>query len=382
MALEPSRITDFHVGGPIGSGSTSRVFDAVHIASGTPVAIKMLEPSARGLSELRERFAREAVMLSQLQSRYVGRLLGFGFERGQPFLVLERLFGETLDARLKAVGTLPIPQLVEWVEHILLGVRDCHSANLIHRDIKPGNIFVDRSEGVEVLKLIDFGVARLQEIASQGASLTSTHHLLGSMGYMAPEQFKCAKGVSPAADLYAVGVVIFRCLTGRLPFVSRSLEDVIKMKCEEDAPRVSSMPGMFRHDPLDEFMACALAREPASRFQSARAMLETWWRVSATLPQDAPAPDPESLQIPVEEAMEESLSTIPERAQKRQSHTDKPPVSRPPPTQVDPPTYPLEFFPPGAPAAEFDQPTVVNPKLKALVQQELELSRRRRDRGK
>jgi serine/threonine-protein kinase len=375
MALEPSRITDFHVGGPIGSGSTSKVFDAVHIASGTPVAIKMLEPSARGLSELRERFAREALMLASLQSRHVGRLLGFGFEQGQPFLVLERLFGETLDARLKALGTLPVPVLAEWVEHILVGVRDCHTVNLIHRDIKPGNIFVDRGEGVEVLKLIDFGVARLQEIANQGVSLTSTHHLLGSMGYMAPEQFKYAKGVSPAADLYAVGVVIFRCLTGRLPFMSRSLEVVIKMKCEEDPPRVSSMPGMFRHDALDEFLEHSLAREPEARFQSARAMLEAWWRVAATLPQDAAPVESDSLHIPVEEALDESFSTIPE------NHPDKaPPVSRPPNTLVDPPTSPVEFAPPGAPPVEFDQDTVVNPKLRALVQKELELWRQRRDR--
>ena len=152
MALEPSRISDFHVGGPIGSGSTSKGFDAVHIATGTPVAIKMLEPTARGMSELRERFAREALMLSGLQSRHVGRIIGFGFEQGQPFLVLERLFGETLDGRLRAVGTVPIPTLVEWVEHILLGVRDCHAVNVIHRDLKPGNIFLARTTQGEQAK--------------------------------------------------------------------------------------------------------------------------------------------------------------------------------------------------------------------------------------
>jgi serine/threonine-protein kinase len=383
MALEPSRITDFHVGGPIGSGSTSKVFDAVHIATGTPVAIKMLEPSARGMTELRERFAREALMLSGLQSRHVGRLIGFGFEQGQPFLVLERLFGETLDARLRATGTIPIPTLVEWVEHILLGVRDCHAINLIHRDIKPGNIFLDRSEGVELAKLIDFGVARLQEIASQGASLTSTNHLLGSMGYMAPEQFKYARGVGPTADLYAVGVVIFRCFTGRLPFVSKSLEAVIRMKCESDPPALSSMPGMFRHDALDEFIASALAREPERRFQSAREMLEAWWRVSSTLPATGPLDVVDGISIQVEEALDESHNTLREteagaagaEAAPR-STTAK--IHAP----IDPPTTPLEFTPVGiGQPVEFDQPTVINSNLKALIKQELELSRRRREGG-
>jgi serine/threonine protein kinase len=160
---------------------------------------------------------------------------------------------------------------------------------VIHRDIKPANIFLDNAgvrEAPPIVKLIDFGVARLKEIAQAARSLTSTHHLLGSMGYMAPEQFQYAKGVGPQADVYAIGVVIFRCVTGRLPFVSRSFETLIKMKLEKPAPRLSSMPGVGRNEILDGFVQAALQPHPSSRFDGGKQMLEAWWRVAAALDHD------------------------------------------------------------------------------------------------
>src|SRR5258708_39911692 len=101
MGLEAARLADFRVGKPIGAGSSARVFEATHLASGRPVALKLLGPSARRSPELRERLAREAVMLAGVHSRHVGRILGFGYELDQPFLVLERLHGDPLDKVLK-----------------------------------------------------------------------------------------------------------------------------------------------------------------------------------------------------------------------------------------------------------------------------------------
>ena len=174
-------------------------------------------------------------------------------------------------------------------EQLLIGVRDCHDAGVIHRDIKPANIFLAKSDEdatTSTVKLIDFGVARLKEIAHAGRSLTSTHHLLGSMGYMAPEQFQYAKGVGPQADVYAIGVVVFRCIAGRLPFVSRSFETLIKMKLERPAPRLSSMPGVGKSELLDGFVQTALQPHPSSRFDNGKQMLEAWWRVAASLEHD------------------------------------------------------------------------------------------------
>ena len=289
MPLAPTRLDDYELAGPLGSGATARVFAARHVETGREVAIKVLDASARGSHELRERLAREAVLLTGVQSPFVSRLLGYGWEDDQPFLVLERLEGETLGDVLRREGRLSVTRLTEWIEQLLIGVRDCHNANVIHRDIKPSNIFLQRCEGGEPLvKLIDFGVARLNEIAKAGISLTSTHHLIGSMGYMAPEQLEYAKGVGPPADLYAIGVVAFRCVSGRLPFVGRSFEALTKLKCESTAPMLSSMQGVLPNARLDAVVGKALARKPEDRYGSASEMLQEWWQVVAALDRDAP----------------------------------------------------------------------------------------------
>jgi eukaryotic-like serine/threonine-protein kinase len=285
MALEPAKLSDFALAGALGTGTTAKVYDAVHRGTGRPVAIKVMDQSSSG-SETRERFAREALLLADVDSRFVGKILGFGFERGQPFLVLERLSGETLDAKLRRDGPVPAPTALRWMEQLMVGVRDCHDAKVIHRDIKPSNIFLHHDGFEENVKLIDFGVARLREIGGDPDGLTSANHHIGSMGYMAPEQFKNPKTVGYQADLYAVGVVIYRTFTGRLPFVSRSLEAVIRMKTEQSPPSISAMGGPIQSPLLDWFIQRCMMREPESRFRSAREMLEHWRNVMSSFDDD------------------------------------------------------------------------------------------------
>lgn len=283
MGLEPAKLTDFQLKGALGSGATANVYEAAHVATGRPVAIKLMAEATES-REMRERFAREALLLSEVQSRHVTKIVGYGFETGRPFLVLERLHGETLDAKLRRDGAVPMAAASRWIEQLLVGVRDCHDAKVIHRDIKPANIFLHQEGAGETVKLIDFGVARLREIAGgDPGALTSPSHVIGSMGYMAPEQFKSAKSVGFSADLYAVGVVIFRALSGRLPFVSRSLEAVIRMKIEQPVPSLSAMPGMVKNAMLDWVVAKAMAKNPEDRFQSAREMLDHWRNVALSI---------------------------------------------------------------------------------------------------
>jgi serine/threonine-protein kinase len=315
VALEPLSLSDFELGGPLGTGATSKVFAATHRATGRGFAVKMLEPSHRNSAEMRTRLQREAIMLSGVASPHVGKILGFGYEEEQPFLVLERLCGETLADLLKRDGRVTLDRLAGWVEQLLVGVRDCHQAGVIHRDIKPANIFLEAAEGgaPSVVKLIDFGVARLKEIAQAGRSLTSTHHLLGSMGYMAPEQFQNAKRVGPQTDVYAIGVVIFRSVAGRLPFVSRSFDTLIKMKAENPSPLLSSMPGVATNELLDAFVRTALAPHPSSRFDNGQQMLEAWWRVSAGLDRDDAPLDGVEVVFEFEDDIEVSTDVVANR---------------------------------------------------------------------
>ncbi len=374
--LKPAKLADFKMAGTLGSGATAKVYEAVHIATGRGVAIKVLEPSQEGV-EMRERFAREAVLLAGVASKHVGTIVGFGFERGQPFLVLERLHGETLDAKLRRDGPVSLPVAVRWIEQLLVGVRDCHDQQIIHRDIKPSNIFLHRDGFEETVKLIDFGVARLREITGDSGGLTSTNHLIGSMGYMAPEQFNDAKSVDFTADLYAVGVVIFRTLTGRLPFVSRSLEAVIKMKAEQVAPSISGMPDMPKNVLLDWFVKKTMARDPAGRFQNAREMLEHWWNVMASLDEDG-ATDVMRGIGRVDESYAGPL--------KRDDDDEDRTVRRRAPVQVGPSSSQgevtmLDAVPNTLPEGSdelADMPTRSDPNLRRLVEQELELHRKRK----
>ena len=312
MALEPARLQDFQVNQSIGAGSTAKVFDAVHLATGRQVALKTLEQEAEASAELRERLAREAFILAGVESKHVGRILGFGYDKDMPFLVLERLHGETLDALIKREGQLQTRLIVHWIEQLLVGVRDCHAAGVVHRDIKPSNVFLQDEGDARIVKLIDFGVARLRELAQVGVGLTQTNHLIGSMGYMAPEQFHDPKNAGPPADLYAVGVLVFRVIAGRLPFVHRSLEAVIRMKCEGEPPLLSSMPNVVSIAALDAFCNRALARDPVNRFQSAREMLDEWWNVVTYIDEQAPLTvDSNALDVVFdEEMMQATLSEV------------------------------------------------------------------------
>lgn len=275
MPLEPARLADFQLLGPIGKGATSHVYDAIHRATGRPVAIKTLQIASNDdHHEIAERFAREALVVANVRSRHVGQILGFGFDRSQPFLVLERLRGETIDSLLRRERVVPVRQGLAWMAELMAGLADCHAVGVIHRDIKPANVFLVHSPNeAPYAKVIDFGVARTDRGMED---LTSAQHLLGSVGYMAPEQFLTALGVGPNADIYAVGVTIFRCFSGRLPFISKNVHDVIRRKMEQEAPPLSSVPDAPRLPPLDAFLGRALARDPQVRFRTVREMLDSW----------------------------------------------------------------------------------------------------------
>ncbi|HVJ89798.1 MAG TPA: serine/threonine-protein kinase, partial [Labilithrix sp.] len=327
-------------------------------------------------ADLRERFAREARFLSGVSSRHVSKILAFGFDDGRPFLVLERLYGETLDAKLRRDGPIPAPTAIRWIAELLIGLRDCHDAKVIHRDIKPSNIFLHREGSTEMVKLIDFGVARLREISGE-SELTAPSDVIGSMGYMAPEQFKDAKSVGYTADLYAVGVVVFRTLTGRLPFVSRSLDTIIRMKREEPVPLVSSMPGMAKNPMLDAFVHRAMVRDPAGRFQSAREMLDEWDAVMASIDGTTDLIKRSGLGTDALRRNAEAVRS-PHPLPPASAPNDEIPIELDDLTAVDsPPDTPFDDIEIVVERPE-DLPTASHRGLRAIIQREVELQKARR----
>jgi serine/threonine protein kinase/tetratricopeptide (TPR) repeat protein len=247
----------FEIDRKIASGGMGTVFRANDRFSGRVVALKVLTDVAGGE---RERFVREVRVLSDLKHPAIVRYVAHGeTQEHEPWLAMEWLDGETLGARLARE-----PMSVE--ETILLGGRiadalaAAHARGIVHRDVKPGNIIlVDRDPAAA--KLIDFGVVRLSE---RDGARTRTGLMVGTPQYMSPEQARGTGHVDARSDVFALGCVMFRCLTGRAPFAAEDFLTVLARLLLEPAPRVSSACANAPPE-LDELVARMLSKEPAGR---------------------------------------------------------------------------------------------------------------------
>jgi eukaryotic-like serine/threonine-protein kinase len=268
----------------IARGGAGAVFEAEHIYTKRSVALKLLVPEHRSAAEPRARLLREALALSAARHPGVVAALDAGeTEDGTPYLVLELLEGRSLE------GILAVRRRIGAADAAWVGAAICealaaaHRRGIIHRDIKPSNVFVARDEqGREVVKVFDFGVAR---VPSENNKLTQDGALLGTPEYMAPEQL-LARDVDGRTDLYAVGVTLYECLAGVVPFEGSFGEVLLKSSTEPVPPLRQRAPEVTA-----EFAAVierALAREPDARFSDALALAQA-------LRKAAPAGTPGSL---------------------------------------------------------------------------------------
>jgi serine/threonine protein kinase len=268
----------------IARGGAGAVFEAEHVYTQRSVALKLLLPEQRGAPEARARLLREALALSAARHPGVVAALDAGeTEDGTPYLVLELLEGRSLE------GILAVRRRIGAAETAWLGARLCealaaaHRRSIIHRDIKPSNVFVARDEqGSEVIKLFDFGVARMP---SEQSKLTQQGALLGTPEYMAPEQL-LARDVDGRTDLYAVGVTLYECLAGVVPFEGSFGEVLLKSSTQPLPPLRQKAPEVTAA--LASVVERALEREPSARFADALAMRQA-------LLDAAPAAPPGSL---------------------------------------------------------------------------------------
>jgi hypothetical protein len=216
----------------LGAGGMGVVVAAHHAQLDTKVAIKLLLPQMLSNPEAVARFAREARAAVRITSEHVARVIDVGtLETGAPFMVMEYLEGADLAAWLRERGALPVDQAVEFVLQACVAVAEAHGLGIVHRDLKPSNLFcVRRPDGQLSVKVLDFGISKLGDAgrASEppGMSVTKTSAVLGSPFYMSPEQMQSAKSADAQSDIWALGIILYELLTGRVPFDGEAATEI------------------------------------------------------------------------------------------------------------------------------------------------------------
>ncbi len=219
----------------LGAGGMGVVVVATHLELGHRVAVKVLHDELAQSPTIVERFIREARAVVGLRTEHVCRVLDVGrLDGGAPYIMMELLEGVDL-ARAIAHRPLPVPLAVEYIAQACVALAEAHAAGIVHRDLKPANLFViRRPDGGPLLKVLDFGIAKA--MASE-ANLTHASGLLGSPGYMSPEQIQSPRDVDPRTDIWALGATLYQLVSGRLPFMAPNATEVaIKIASEPPAP--------------------------------------------------------------------------------------------------------------------------------------------------
>jgi len=248
-------------------GGMGAVYLGTHTKLRKRVAIKLLNPQL-STPPMIERFHREAITASQIGHEGIAQCTDLGQSLdGEPFLVMEYLEGESLAARLKASGPMAIEVACELACSILSPLAAAHAAGIVHRDLKPDNVFLVRQSRGEMVKLLDFGISRAQGLEGE-FRLTTTGLVLGTPYYMSPEQARGQSEVSPAADIYAFGVMLYEMLVGAVPISGDNYNQLMyRVMSGEFVPPRQHRPDL--PEILDRIIVHAMALEPERRPQSA-----------------------------------------------------------------------------------------------------------------
>jgi len=258
----------------LGQGGMGSVWSGRHVTLGQLVAIKFVHPKLAGSGEARRRFDNEAKAAARIKSRHAVTVQDHGVsEAGQPYIVMEYLEGESLERAIRRRGKLPFGEMVQIVAQSARALSAAHEAHVVHRDLKPDNIFLakDTEAGKwgHSVKLVDFGIAKVvQDDAETGASATQAGMVLGTPHYMSPEALTASAPVSAASDIWSLGACAFAAVCGRVPFEGDAIGDVVLKVCAAPIPVPSklepSLPKAF-----DAWFAKCCSRDIAARFKSA-----------------------------------------------------------------------------------------------------------------
>lgn len=266
--------------GPIGAGAMGEVWRAEHATLGTPLAVKLVDTAnRRDAGELLARFQQEARAAAQLRSPHVVQILDHGAEQRVAFIAMELLEGESLEHRLERRGHLAPSEAAHVLREMARGIDRAHAAGIVHRDLKPPNVFIARVDGVEVVKVLDFGIAKFLGVPREAQLQTQAGFVVGTPAYMSPEQV-LAQTIDHRSDLWQLAIITFECVTGRRPFDGESLGQLFMAICSAPMPIPSAallasgapVPPMLAG--FDAWFARAAHRDPAQRFGSASEMAE------------------------------------------------------------------------------------------------------------
>jgi eukaryotic-like serine/threonine-protein kinase len=258
-----------HIESLIGEGSSAQVYKGMHQTLGIPVAVKILKTAphdsmASHLATYRDRFRREAQLAARLNHEGIVRVLDFGEEMGNLFLVMEYVNGYSLAEYLRNNGPMSEEMSLKVIAYLATALHAAHSQNILHRDIKPGNIMITRDGW---LKISDLGLAK--DMAAR--DMTHADTLLGTPFYMAPECFIPGKELGPGSDIYSLGVILYEMLTGRPPFTG-TLNQVISGHLHSEPAWVYSLQA--NKVPMPELtvrlLKGLLAKDPALRIRTCR----------------------------------------------------------------------------------------------------------------
>ena len=266
LALEPSRsaIGPYEIVKVVGRGATGTVYSARKEGSAGEVAIKVLRSGAS--DEAYDRFAREISIARRLVHRHIVRVVDSGEDDDAPFLVMEVLRGQSLRELLRqGHPTLDLATRIDIVAQLCTGLHYAHEHGLVHRDVKPANVFLT-DEGV--VKILDFGVAKLTD-----TTMTADGSLIGTLAYMAPEQFDAQGQIDGRADVFSAAVVLYELVTGRKPFEADSPAAMVARIVNDDPAPVEGMPE------LDLVLRRALHKDPSRRFATAQDFAHALWRM-------------------------------------------------------------------------------------------------------
>jgi len=296
----------------IKTGGMGSVYRGKHVLMDKRVAIKVLRPSLAVDDDVVVRFSREAKAASRISHPHAVNVTDFGeSESGVVFLVMEYLDGQTLKEVIKSEGAMSLERTTEIVRQVAGALDAAHEQGVIHRDLKSDNIMLSQTNGGDWAKVLDFGIAKIQQPEGvRDIDITAANLVIGTPQYMSPEQCSQSGPIDKRSDVYSFGIIVYEMLAGRVPFTGESPTLIMMKQVQDEPPPISE----FRPDlpvAVEQIISRALAKQPEDRFQSAGELSKALAEASEGSVVAAPATVPNSPVVAAADDLDEETIVTP-----------------------------------------------------------------------